>query len=108
MRPAGNARQGEQRNSAPKGCEGSRHPAFLAAYEELPTEIRELARKAYALFSMGPAHPGLNFKRVHSVEPIYSVRVTRGYRAPGLLEDDEITWFWIGTHAGYERLLAGL
>jgi len=21
------------------------------------------------------------------------------------LEDDEITWFWIGTHAGYDRLL---
>jgi len=31
--------------------------------------------------------------------------VTLGYRAVGLLEDDEITWFWIGSHAEYDRLL---
>jgi hypothetical protein len=31
--------------------------------------------------------------------------VTLGYRVVGLLEDDEITWFWIGSHAEYDRLL---
>jgi hypothetical protein len=31
--------------------------------------------------------------------------VTLGYRVLGLLEDDEIAWFWIGTHAAYDRLL---
>jgi len=34
--------------------------------------------------------------------------VTFGYRALGLLEDEEITWFWIGTHAEYDRLLEKL
>jgi hypothetical protein len=34
--------------------------------------------------------------------------VTLGYRAVGLVEDDEITWFWIGTHAQYDRLLEQL
>jgi len=34
--------------------------------------------------------------------------VTLGYRALGLLDDDEIVWFWIGTHAGYDRILNNL
>jgi hypothetical protein len=34
--------------------------------------------------------------------------VTLGYRAVGLMENDEITWFWIGTHAAYDRLLGQL
>jgi hypothetical protein len=33
------------------------------------------------------------------------VRVTLGYRALGLLEGEEVTWFWIGAHAEYDRLL---
>jgi len=37
-------------------------------------------------------------------DPSYSVRVTLGYRAVGLLEDEGIAWFWIGTHAQYDRL----
>jgi len=80
-------------------------PRFWAAYRELPPEIRDLARKAYRLFCEHPGHPSLHFKKVHDREPVYSARVTLGYRAVGLLEDDEITWFWIGTHAGYDRLL---
>jgi hypothetical protein len=34
--------------------------------------------------------------------------VTLAYRAVGLLEGDEITWFWIGTHADYDRLFEKL
>jgi hypothetical protein len=45
------------------------------------------------------------FKRVHSSEPIYPVRVSQGYRAPGVRDDDLITWFWIGSHADYDRML---
>ena len=41
-------------------------------------------------------------------EPIYSVRVSFAYRALGLLEGDEMIWFWIGTHAVYDRLLEKL
>jgi hypothetical protein len=37
------------------------------------------------------------------------VRVTESYRAVGVRKaDDEIVWFFIGTHAEYDRLLAGL
>jgi hypothetical protein len=83
-------------------------PRFWAAYREVPIEVRELARKAYALFCDNAAHPSLRFKRIHANEPIYSVRVARGYRALGLLEGDEMTWFWIGSHASYDRLVEGL
>ena len=80
-------------------------PRFWAAYRELPPEVREAARKAYRLFREDLRHPSLQFKKVHGRDLVYSVRVTLGYRALGLLEDEEITWFWIGTHAQYDRLL---
>ena len=64
-------------------------PRFWAAYRELPPEIRELARKVYRLFRDNPRHPSLQFKKVHDRDPTYSVRVTLGYRALGLLEDEE-------------------
>jgi hypothetical protein len=83
-------------------------PRFWAAYRELPTEVRDAARKAYALFRENPQHPSLQFKKVHEREPVYSVRVTIAYRAVGLLENDKITWFWIGSHADYDRLLRNL
>ena len=74
-------------------------PHFWAAYRGLPFEIRVAAQKAYQLFRENPQHPGLQFKKVHDRDPVYSVRVTLGYCAVGLLENDEITWFWIGSHA---------
>jgi hypothetical protein len=51
------------------------------------------------------AHPGLHFKRVNRKRPVYSARIGIHYRAVGLLKDDTITWFWIGSHDDYERLL---
>lgn len=82
-------------------------PRFWAAYRELPPEIKELARKAYGLFRDNPRHSSLQFKKVHE-DSIYSARVTLGYGTLGLLEDEEVTWFWIGTHAEYDRLLENL
>jgi hypothetical protein len=34
--------------------------------------------------------------------------VTLGYRTLGLLDNEEIAWFWIGTHAEYDRVLENL
>jgi hypothetical protein len=83
-------------------------PRFWAAYRELTPDVRDAARKVYRLFRDNPQHPSLNFKKVHDRDPIYSVRVTLGYRALGLLEGEGITWFWIGSHAEYDRLLRKL
>jgi hypothetical protein len=83
-------------------------PRFWTAYRELPSEVRDAARKAYRLFHENPKHPSLQFKKVHHREPVYSARVTVAHRAVGLLEHDEVTWLWIGSHAEYDRLLERL
>ena len=44
-------------------------------------------------------------KRVHATEPIMSVRVGLGYRALGTMHGEDILWFWIGSHADYDRLV---
>ena len=83
-------------------------PRFWAAYREFPTEVREVARKAYRLFRENARHPSLQFKKVHHRDPVYAARVTLGYRALGLLDGDEIACFWIGPHAAYDHLLENL
>ena len=81
---------------------------FLVYYRQLPAQIRDQARKAYRLWRQNPHHPSLRFKRVHTTEPIYAVRVGRGWRVLGLREGEAIYWFWIGSHADYDRLLSQL
>jgi len=78
---------------------------FWAFYQALPSAVRERADKAYESWHNDPHSPGLQFKRVDPEEPIYSVRIGRDYRALGVLRGDTITWFWIGKHAVYDRIL---
>jgi len=82
--------------------------AFLACFAALPETVKAQARKAHRLWRPDPSHPSLRFKRVHAGEPIYSVRVSRGWRALGLLDGDTMYWFWVGSHAEYDRLLQQL
>ena len=79
--------------------------AFWQYYWDLPKEVRLRAQKAFKLWKDNPSHPSLFFKRVNKQKPIYSIRISLGYRALGLLKGDTITWFWIGSHEQYERLL---
>jgi hypothetical protein len=78
---------------------------FIAAFRVLPDAVKDQARKNYRLWRINPYHPSLHFKRVHPSEPLYSVRIGLGWRVLGLLEDDSIMWFWIGSHAEYDRLI---
>ena len=80
---------------------------FRSAFAELPDHIRRRARTAYRLFRDNPQHPSLRFKQIHAARPIYSARVGLGYRALAVLDGDVVVWFWIGTHADYDRLLRG-
>jgi hypothetical protein len=79
---------------------------FRSAFAELPPEIREAAREAYRQFREDPSHPSLRFKQVHPQRSIFSARVTIHYRALGVRDGDTVVWFWIGSHADYDRLLA--
>jgi len=80
---------------------------FWRLFERLPNEIQDHASQAYVRFRNDPYYPSLNLKLVSTKEPIYSVRIGIHYRAVGLLEGDTMTWFWIGIHDDYERLLQG-
>ncbi|MBD1834497.1 hypothetical protein H6F61_17790 [Cyanobacteria bacterium FACHB-472] len=81
-------------------------PSFWVEYRQLTNDLRQSARKAYRLWAKNPFHPSLHFKCINSQEDIWSVRVTRGYRALGVLEGDTVTWFWIGSHDDYERFFS--
>ena len=78
---------------------------FRKAYRDLPAQVQQQTRRAYRRFLENPSHPSLQFKRVHTSQPIYSARINRDYRALGVLSDNEIVWFWIGSHADYDKLL---
>lgn len=81
---------------------------FRRALQALPVPVQHRARRAYATFRRDPSHPSLRFKQVHPTRPIYSARIGLGYRALGTREGDTIVWFWIGSHAEYDRLVARL
>jgi hypothetical protein len=81
---------------------------FRKLLAALPARVRRQAREAYQLFLQDASHPGLHFKKVYPDPPIYSARVGIGYRATGVLDGDTVVWFWIGSHAEYDKLLAQL
>lgn len=70
--------------------------------------MQERARQAYRLFAENPQHPSLQFKPIQGVPGVFSVRITDAYRALGVRDADDIIWFWIGSHADYDSLLAHL
>lgn len=78
-------------------------PSFWIEYRKLNEDVRQSARKAYRLWADNAFHPSFHFKCINSEESIWSVRITRTYRALGILDGDSVTWFWIGSHDGYEK-----
>lgn len=81
---------------------------FIKRFRKLPSRIQQQARKNYKLWKQNPYHPSLEFKQVHQTRPIYSVRIAIGWRVLGLKDSDTISWFWIGSHADYDSIIAKL
>lgn len=79
-------------------------PSFWQLYAGLPKDVQVQARGSYALFSSSPFHPGLQFKKLAGFPDGWSVRIGRSYRAIGARDGDTIRWFWIGSHADYDKL----
>lgn len=71
-------------------------PDFWYHYRQLPNEIQELADQCYELLKQDSRYPSLHFKKVGS---FWSVRIGIHYRALAVAENDDIAWFWIGTHS---------
>ena len=70
----------------------------------LPLDVQRLARRSYRLLRQDPAHPSLQFKFVKQ-GAYRSVRVGIHYRALGVPVDEGVQWFWIGTHADYDKMM---
>ncbi|MER9952564.1 hypothetical protein [Mesorhizobium sp. M0047] len=77
-------------------------PSFWEAYEKLPLSIRAKADRHFASLRSDPFHPSLRFKQVGRY---WSARVDDNYRAVAIHINDDVIWFWIGTHADYDHLL---
>jgi len=81
-------------------------PRFWRHCRELPKETQDLAVKNFELLKIDPYHPSLHFKRVGKTKQLWSVRVGVHYRALGMEKPKGIVWFWVGTHAEYNKLLS--
>ena len=78
------------------------NPRFWRCYRGLPKEIRELADRNYQLLTSDPNHRSLYFKKTAQY---WSVRVGLHYRALAIEAGSDLVWFWIGSHAEYDKLV---
>jgi len=86
--------------------------SFWKYFDALPLDIQRQAVRNYEKWRTDPGHPSLQFKCVGEKPSVFSVRIglhwrVLGYRDAGAAED-MMTWFWIDSHADYDRLLDNL
>jgi len=79
--------------------------SFISAFSRLPDHVKRNARRNYKIWQSDSSHPGLQFKKIGGKREIYSIRVGIGWRALGVKEENIIVWFWIGSHADYDKLV---
>jgi hypothetical protein len=79
------------------------HPDFWECYRSLPIPVQRTADKSFDLLKRDPRHPSLRFKKVGE---FWSARVGGQYRALAVEVPDGYVWFWIGSHAEYDKLIA--
>jgi len=68
----------------------------------VPAEIRRLADRSYSILKTDSSHPSLHLKKTGS---LWSVRVGVHYRALATEVEGDLVWFWLGSHADYDRLV---
>lgn len=69
----------------------------------MPEEIRKQADQAFERLKSDPHYPSLHFKKVTR---FWSARVNASYRALAVESGSDLVWFWIGTHAEYDKIIA--
>jgi hypothetical protein len=77
-------------------------PRFWKLFSRLPAEVQDLAFEKYELFKQDPFHPSLGFQEKGRV---WTVEIGRSYRAIAFRNEDQLNWFWIGSHEDYNHLL---
>ncbi|MCX5644536.1 MAG: hypothetical protein NTZ17_07595 [Phycisphaerae bacterium] len=77
-------------------------PNFWRHFDRLPANVQELARAAFVLMEQDPKHPSVHLKKVGR---FWSARVGLHHRALAIEQNENLAWFWIGTHAEYSSLI---
>jgi len=80
----------------------SASPRFWTSDEALPSSVRKPADANFAPLKCDPRHPSLQFKKSWAA---LVRRVGLRYRALAVETEDRYLWFWIGSHADYDRLI---
>ena len=80
------------------------HADFWFHYRRLPPPVRALADKNFELLKATPRHGSLQLKKIAA--DVYSVRVGLEHRALAFDRGTHLTWYWIGPHDEYERLIS--
>jgi len=75
---------------------------WATCYRSLPQNIQKLADETYARVKQDPSRPSLHFKKIGRS---WSARVGAHYRVLAVEAPDGLVWFWIGTHADYDKLV---
>ncbi|MGH7552014.1 MAG: hypothetical protein ACREMQ_03195 [Longimicrobiales bacterium] len=98
-------RQDDGKNSEDRG--GGSHAAFQGPEVQPAVRCPSPARqgRSQQKFRTAQEEPeaSLHFKQIK--DDLWSVRVGRGYRALAIEARDGFHWFWIGSHADYDRLI---
>ena len=79
------------------------HPKFWESLHVLPVHVQDAAKRAFQLMEGDPFHPSLHLKQVGDY---WSARAGLHYRALARRTGDIFTWFWIGPHHVYDRLIS--
>lgn len=77
--------------------------AFFDALDKLPPQIKNAVHRKFELFFQNSRHNSLQFKKVGRY---WSIRINKNYRALARGDIGNLTWFWVGKHDAYERLIS--
>ena len=76
---------------------------FWDAFDRLPAPIQTKAKKNFELLKTNASHPSLHFKKINQFR---TVRVGLRFRALAIESENDLIWFWIGSHAEYDKMVS--
>lgn len=75
---------------------------FYDSLDKLPPKVKNTVSRKFGLFFQNPRHNSLQFKKVGRY---WSLRINNSYRALARGDFENLTWFWVGKHDDYERII---
>jgi len=85
--------------------------SFVFQVGELPLHVQKLVVTAIRLWEANPKHRSLRLhplkdtRKGRQAKGSFSISLNRQYRAIYVLDGDVAVWYWVGSHADYDRLI---